>query len=52
MEFLNWNSAITLRPCNVYDSIQGDESDSHIGRMRGDTMLAATQHSVNAIETF
>ena len=52
MEFLKRNSALTLLPYDVYDSIKGDKSNGHVGRMRRYAVLAATQHSMNAVETF
>src|SRR5205807_9843165 len=52
VKFFNWNLALTLRACDVHHSIEYHKSNCHVRGMRGHTMLAATQHSVDAIETF
>src|SRR5207248_4436898 len=52
VEFLDWNPALTLRAYDVHNSIECDKSNGHVRGMRGDAMLTATQHGMDAIETF
>src|SRR5207302_266626 len=46
------NTALALAPADMDHRLQYYQRHSHVGRVRSNTLIATTQHGVNAIETF